>query len=519
MSNEALRLREIINKIKDHNLLKDRSCKNIRETIEDLGPTFIKMGQILSARDDLVSKELCDELKKLRCSVKPMDYDEVLDILNAEYNGNYQEIFAEIEDVPLGSASIAQTHRAKLKTGEDVVLKIQRKNIYQMMMMDTRLLKKAISILQLDKVVGNIVDLKEIVDEVYSSAKEEMNFMVEAEHIEEFENYNKNVMYIRPLKVYKKYSTPYVLVMECVGGCFINEKAKLDRLGYNMNEIALKLADNYIKQAIDDGFFHADPHADNIKIIDGKIAYLDFGMMGRLSSKNKNLLNKCIVAIIKNDIVEVAHILSLLNVNDSNIDYMKLNSDIRMVLDKNKTLEINDIDIKDFMKDMFSMLHNNDIKLPKDISMLVRGIVVLEGTLEEIDSTISLMQVLKNRFNTSKIMSKEKIESGLVKILENSDSLVSMPKEMLTTLKGINNGELRFNIEINDSKNQVNRFEELFHQGIIAALDLAMIIGLSVMVVVAKDKLPFLFYVYALFALVATTFLFYKIFKFNIRKK
>ncbi len=151
-------------------------------------------------------------------------------------------------------------------------------------------------------------------------------------------------------------------------------------------------------------------------------------MMGRLSSKNKNLLNKCIVAIIKNDIVEVAHILSLLNVNDSNIDYMKLNSDIRMVLDKNKTLEINDIDIKDFMKDMFSMLHNNDIKLPKDISMLVRGIVVLEGTLEEIDSTISLMQVLKNRFNTSKIMSKEKIESGLVKILENSDSLVSMPK-------------------------------------------------------------------------------------------
>ena len=336
-----------------------------------------------------------------------------------------------------------------------------------MMMMDTRLLKKAISILQLDKVVGNIVDLKEIVDEVYSSAKEEMNFMVEAEHIEEFENYNKNVMYIRPLKVYKKYSTPYILVMECVGGCFINEKSKLDRLGYNMNEIALKLADNYIKQAIDDGFFHADPHADNIKIIDGKIAYLDFGMMGRLSSKNKNLLNKCIVAIIKNDIVEVAHILSLLNVNDSNIDYMKLNSDIRMVLDKNKTLEINDIDIKDFMKDMFSMLHNNDIKLPKDISMLVRGIVVLEGTLEEIDSTISLMQVLKNRFNTSKIMTKEKIESGLVKILENSDSLVSMPKEMLTTLKGINNGELRFNIEINDSKNQVNRFEELFHQGVV----------------------------------------------------
>ena len=103
------------------------------------------------------------------------------------------------------------------------------------------------------------------------------------------------------------------------------------------------------------------------------------------------------------------------------------------------------------MKDMFSMLHNNDIKLPKDISMLVRGIVVLEGTLEEIDSTISLMQVLKNRFNTSKIMSKEKIESGLVKILEKSDSLVSMPKEMHTTLKGINNGELRLNIEINDS--------------------------------------------------------------------
>ena len=252
MNNETTRLKEIISIINKHNLLKDKSPQNIRETIEDLGPTFVKMGQILSSRSDLIPASISDELKKLRCSVKSMDKEEVLEILNREYNGKFNEIFESIDETPIGSASIAQTHLGVLKSKEVVAVKIQRTNIYQMMTLDTKLLKKAISILKLDKLFGNIVDLQAIIDEMYDSAKEEMDFIIEANHIERFKNNNENIAYIKPLKVYKDISTPYVLIMEYIDAPFINETEKLNSLGYDMNEIANKLADNYIKQLMMD---------------------------------------------------------------------------------------------------------------------------------------------------------------------------------------------------------------------------------------------------------------------------
>ena len=519
MSNESKRLKEIIDVIKKNGIFKDRSPENIRKTIEELGPTFVKMGQILSSRSDLIPKEYSRELKKLRCSVKPMEKSEVNDILNREYNGKVKEIFSHIDDNPIGSASIAQTHKGKLKTGEIVAIKIKRNDIYEMMTLDAKLLKKAISILQIDKLLGNIVDLKSIIDEMYYAAKEEMDFNIEANHIEEFRNNNNDVLYMKVLDVYKDYSTSSILVMEYIDGVYIYETDKLKSLGYDIEEISVKLADNYIKQAIDDGYYHADPHPDNIKINDGKIVYLDFGMMGHLNGRDKELLNKCIISIIKNDVSDLAHNLMLLNTNNNTIDYMNLIKDIKKVLDKNKTTEISEINFKEFATDLFSLLHANKISLPKDISMLIRGIVVLEGLLEEINPKLSLMQVLKNRIKGRDLITKEEVIKNVVNVLENGKDLASIPSEALNTLKGINNGELRFNIEINDSKNQINRFEVLFHQAIITILDLAFIVGISLMAVMNKGDLPFIFYVYVILAVVCTIWLFSKMFKSKISRK
>lgn len=521
MNKEQSRLKEILRILDNHDILKNRSPENIRSMIEDLGPTFVKMGQILSSRSDLVPQSILDELKKLRCSVKPMEWDEVEEILLREYDGKFKEVFDSFEKVSIGSASIAQTHMAVLKTGEKVAVKVQRKDIYQKMTMDAKLLKKAISILQIDKLLANVVDLKAVIDEIYLTAKEEMDFLIEANNSEEFENNNMDILYIKPLKIYKEYSTSYILVMEYIDGPFINEVDKLVGIGYDMEEISLKLADNYIKQAIDDGFFHADPHCHNIKIQDGKIVYLDFGMMGRLSNKNKLLLNNCIGAIINNDIPEVAHILTTLDTSSQTIDYMKLTKDIRRILAKNQTTEISEINIKEFASDMFELLNSNKITLPQDITMLMRGIVVLEGLLEEIAPRISLMIVLKNRIGSKNIISKDMVVKSLVKGIENGRDLVSIPSETLSILKGINNGELRFNIEINDSKNQINRFENLFYQAVVAVLDFSFIIGISLMIMnhQANQPYPFVFYIYIGLAVVLTGWLFIKMFFSKITRK
>lgn len=519
MKNETERLKEIIEIIKKHNIIKDRSPKNIRETIEELGPTFIKMGQILSSRNDFLNEEMITELKKLKGSVLPMNEEQIKEILNEEYKGKENEIFLAIENKPIGSASIAQIHKAKLKNGEIVALKIQRKNIYEMMTLDSKLLKKAISILQIDKILGNVIDIKSLIDEMYETAKEEMDFLIEAKHIEEFSENNKDISYIKGIKIYKEYTTRHILVMEFIDAPLISEKEKLIKLGYDLKEVTLKLADNYIKQAIDDGFYHADPHSDNIKIQDGKIVYLDFGMMGRLSNRNKDLLNKCIVAILKNDIDDIAHILKILNVKDEEINYMKLKSDIKLVLDKNKTTEIKNINIKEFAKEMFLLLNENKIKLPKDITMLIRGIVVIEGTIEEINPDVNLIEVLKNRLSLNKIITEDNIKEIGYKIVKGSNDIISIPSETLSILKGINNGELKFNIELNDSKHQLQKIENILYQIIITILDVALILGISIMTMLDNSRESNIYYIYIILSIIFTLWLFYKMVISKIKNK
>ncbi|MDD6756919.1 MAG: AarF/UbiB family protein [bacterium] len=511
MKNSPSRLSEIIAVIKKYRLTKDITPENVRLALEELGPTFVKMGQILSSRDDLIPKEFCNEFQKLKHSVKPMPYETVEEILTREYDCPPSEIYQEINKIPVGSASIAQVHKAVLKTGEVVAIKVRRENIEELMERDARLLKKVISLLHLNKIFGDIINLTQVIDEMYDRAKEEMNFHTEKNHIEEFRENNKELVYLKPLKVFNKYSTNNILVMEYIDGFNISDTEELKKAGYDMDEIAEKLAHNYLKQAIDDGFYHADPHSDNIKVVEGKIAYLDFGMMGRLSKRNRNLLEKCIIAIVKNDINEVAHILTLLDTSNNTPDYMQLKNDIRKVLDKNKTTEIINIDIKEFVTEMFILLRQNEITLPKEITMLIRGIVVLEGTLEKISPNINLINVLEKKVEPQDVLlDKEKVSSFALSTVKSGANLLLLPSEALTTLKGINNGELRFNIELTDSKHQIDRIEKIVHLVIVSALDVAFIIGTS-QIVKAENTLPFIFYLYLFGAIICTLWLLYKL--------
>ena len=513
------RLLEIVSIIKKYNLLKNATPENLRLAIEEAGPTFIKLGQILASRDDVIPKEYCDELSHLRNQVKPMSYEKVLEILDREYKGKTNEIFKSIEEVPIGSASIAEVHKAVLNDGSEVVIKIQRENIYDLMAMDVRLLKKIIDLLKIDKIFDSVFNFNDIIDEMFETAKEEMNFLIEASHTEEFYEKNKNILYIRSPKVYREYTTSKSLVMEYMDGIRINDFITLDEHGYDRDEIGKKLAANYIKQALDDGYFHADPHTENLKIKDGKIIYLDFGMMGRLSKRDRELLSKCILAILKDDVTEVSHILLAFGKTRGQVDHMILKNDIKRVLDKNKSQDIADIDIKDFMNDFLAMLSNNHISLPKDVTMLIRGIIVLEGVLRSVSPNINLMQILSTHIKPDNIFDEEKAKRFLQKASQSGTDLVYLPNEMLSFLKGVNSGELRFNIELNDSKHQMRNLEQLVHLCMVTILDVAYILGTSLIVMQSNGDLPFIFYVYLVLGGICTVWIFYKMFTSKIRNR
>lgn len=506
---EKERLEEIISVIKECHLVSDRSPENVRLVLEKLGPTFIKLGQIMSDRDDIIPQVYADELKNLKSNVKPMPFSEVMNILDKEYNGETLEIFKFIELEPIGSASIAQVHKAMLKNGNYVVIKIKRLHIYEMMSMDVSLFKKAINLSHIDKLFNSPMDFCDVLNEIFESAKEEMDFVKEREHMLKFKELNKNIKYIKVPEVYADISTSAALVMEYIDGTKLDDVSKIMKEGYNPSEVAKKLAANYVKQAIDDGFFHADPHSDNIRIKNGQIVYLDFGMMGKLSSLDRSLLSECIIAILKDDIREVSRILLTLGSAKSDVNHVELNNDIRTILDKVKNANISDIDMKVFLNDMLKMLSKNNISLPKNITMLIRGILTIEGTLKTIDPSINLMEILSTHVNSGNIINANKLKKIISNGMLSAGDLVSLPNEVLTFVQGVNRGEVKFNIEINDSKKQLFSIENLVYLLIFTILDVAYIVGTSLIVINNKEDLPFIFYLYLILGGLCTFWILY----------
>ncbi len=518
------RLFEIIGVLKKHNILDGINPVRLREILEDLGPTFIKVGQILSNRPDMLSKEYIDELGKLRNEVNPMSYQEVLDILNEEFDKRLFQIFISIDREPLGSASIAQVHKAVLKDGTDVVIKVQRRNIKEIMVTDIKVLRKALKMLHVEKIFQNIVSFDEILDELLSTTLEEMNFLIEAEHVSEFYDANKEVNYIKVPRVIKKYTTEKVLVMEHIQGFNVMQREELIEAGYDLNEIGNKLADNFIYQALDIGYFHADPHPNNIIITDGKIGYIDYGMMGRLNSRNKELLKQCMVAIFNNEIKEVERLLLILCDVSGDIDHNRLCKDLELILDKNKTTGISDINITKFANELIDILGRNGIKIPKDITMLVRGIVVLEGTLEVVSPDINLMQVFENKVKQNSLKNLFK-EENLIKeaghFMSSLGSMNRLPYDLHTFFKSTTRGDTKFNIEITDSNKYLDRFEKMIHRIVVCILDVAFIVGAALMVSngIETNEQKFLFYLFFIVGLVLTIWLFIKMYFDKLNRK
>ena len=295
------RLREITAVLRKHNITRGVTPKKLRLIIEDLGPTFIKLGQIMSMHSDVLPKRYCDELMKLRSDVTPMPFEEVIEVIEESYGRSWKRVFSEIDGKPQGSASIAQVHRAVLRSGEKVVVKVQRRGIYEKMARDIDLLHKAVKLLPPVSIKG-MADLDLVLDEMWSVTRDEMNFLTEASNMEEFARRNKDVNFVGTPILYQQFTTVHVLVMEYIDGCGIDDKEALLENGYDLREIGSKLVDNYIKQVMDDGFFHADPHSGNVKIRDGKIIWIDMGMMGRLTEHDREMIGKAVQGVALNDV-------------------------------------------------------------------------------------------------------------------------------------------------------------------------------------------------------------------------
>ena len=233
------RLKEITSVLHKYGITRGITPQKLRMILEDLGPTYIKIGQIMSLHSDILPKRYCDELMCLRSEVTPMEFPEVKEVIEQAYGCPWNEIFAFISDTPLGSASIAQVHRAELLSGEQVVIKVQRTGIYEIMARDIGLLRKAVKLMPPISLKG-MADFDQVLDELWNVTREEMNFLTEASNMEECARRNADVVYVRTPKLYQEYTTMHVLVMEYIEGPAIDDKEKL------LAELKKRLSDNCV---------------------------------------------------------------------------------------------------------------------------------------------------------------------------------------------------------------------------------------------------------------------------------
>ena len=386
------RLREITAVLRRHNITRGVTPKKLREILEDLGPTFIKLGQIMSMHSDILPKRYCDELMLLRSEVTPMPFEDVVSVIEESYGRSWKRVFSSIEETPQGSASIAQVHRAVLKNGDEVVVKVQRRGIYEKMARDIDLLHKAVKLMPPVSIKG-MADLDLVLDEMWSVTRDEMNFLTEAANMEEFARRNKEVSFVGTPVLYQQYTTVNVLVMEYIDGIGIDDKDALIENGYDLKEIGSKLVDNYIKQVMDDGFFHADPHSGNVKIREGRIIWIDMGMMGRLTEHDREMIGKAVQGVALNDVGLIVQAVLALGEFKERPDQRKLYEDVEGLLMKYGNTEMGQINIASVMTDLMDVMKNNKIKMPHGLTMLARGLTHMEGVLADIAPDINMVEI------------------------------------------------------------------------------------------------------------------------------
>lgn len=453
------RLREILSVIHKHNIARGVSPEKIRLILEDLGPTYIKLGQILSMRSDILPKAICDELMHLQNEVTPMPFSEVQEVIREAYGVPLEEVFSRFEEKPIGSASIAQVHRATLRrTGEEVVVKVQRQGIYETMSRDIAFLHRALRVMPAVNMSG-LVDMNKILDEMWMVAQEEMNFLVEAKNMEEFGHLNQDVAYVASPKLYREFTAPQVLVMEYIDGIPIDHKEELMEAGYDLNEIGTKLADNYVKQIMEDGFFHADPHPGNVFIREGKIVWLDMGMMGRFSTHDQMQVQKAIRGVAMQDVSSVVEAVLAVGEFRDRPNQKQIYSDVNNWLVQYGNASFGTMNMGSLLQDLAEIMKENRMGMPASLTMLVRGLTTIEGVMAEISPEISLIQVASVRMAESRWENfdlKKELEKNGRELYRAFHKGIKIPAYVADLLHSYTHGQTRINLDLH-STDDLNR--------------------------------------------------------------
>lgn len=523
---EKKRSSEILSIFAAHNYYANGlTPEELRTTLEDLGPTYVKIGQIMSSRVDILPQNFCDELGKLRATVKPLDPQVARAVIEQETGKKIDDIFSEFKDEPLGSASIGQAHYGVLKDGTPVVVKVQRPLIADMMIQDFKLLRKLADVANVitEDSGSQTIDLVSTIEEFEKVTYEELDFTVEAENTKFFkEHCIEDETKVSCPTVIDELCTERIFTMTFCKGYSISKKEEIVEAGYDVMQIGQNLIENYVHQVLDVGVFHADPHQGNIIVADGVPCWIDFGMVGRITEKDIDMIQNLIMSVLKADSEKLVNTVSSMGATaaDTDMDALSEAADEMLAKYANVT-SVEELDMTTLFNEITTLATENNISLPGRFTMLIRSIITLEGVIEEFCPELNLLNIISDKLMT-RVKNNIDIKGAAIKygkeFLEISGKSIKLPALIADALANLNRGKTKVNMNITGIDEPLDRIGNFLRYVILAIFACVLFIGSCILCLTGlkprvADDVPLLAVAGILFSIALAIFAVRKLWK------
>ncbi|MCL5036142.1 MAG: AarF/ABC1/UbiB kinase family protein [Chloroflexi bacterium] len=422
--------------------------ERIRMALEELGAAFVKLGQSFSMRADLLPPELIKELEKLQDNVSSVPYDDIKVVVEQELGRKAGVIFQSIEHAPLAAASLGQVHLARLPGGEKVAVKIQRPNIAEEMEADCDIISDITNFLQKYSPWKENYDFIGIGNEFIESLLSELDFYNEGKNADRFRQNFEDDEKVKFPKIYWEYTTRKILVLELIEGTKISNIEELKEREADLKEIAETGTRTYLKQFLEDGFFHGDPHPGNLfYTYDGKLAFIDFGIVGFIDDDLKGKVADLIYAITRKDPQGILNSFFEIGVVPSDVDVRLLKRQISKMVRKYYGISAKDVRAEEIIDDMFTLTTKYKIRVPPDFTLMARTLSILEGIVTKLSPEFVGVEVSRpflEKLVKERVLSKWDLRQLLENFSDSATALVSLPGHIKYMLERIEEGEIIF---------------------------------------------------------------------------
>lgn len=437
----------------------------IRDVVEELGPTFIKLGQIASTRSDLLPEDIVKELEKLQDDVKPIPYKQVEDIIEAELGQSIGTVYNRFEEQSLAAASIGQVHLGVLHTGERVAIKIQRPQAAESIRVDLEILADLAAIAERRFAWARRIQMEVLIAEFGRSLLNELDYNKEARNAEKIAEQFKDVAHINVPLIYSDYSSKKVMTMQYIEGVRLYQEDQLNAHGYDRTRIANRLIQALFHQIFIEGLFHADPHPGNIVIQPGEvIALLDFGMVGRLTAESKFHFSSLIIALMRQNTDGVIKAIYRIGLIDEELDMAELRFDIEELRERYFRVPLSRVSLGGIVNDLFEVAYKYHIRVPADFILLGKTLVTIEGVVTKLDPTISIVKIAEPfglQLLLERLRPKNLTASLLKDVTDYGDLLIDFPRQSREFFSLIKKGKLHMNISVTDAYDFLRKLDRI----------------------------------------------------------